>query len=215
MLFNISRTEIQLIVEMGVESDEDLNMELTQSKNCGMCKTKLTQKCLYCNICDILICQTCLGVSSRLFEALNEKKTNSSAVMIVCKPCRNKTFRSIKKHIMNEDKYEDAAKKMEEIADKVDSMTNVMEIKIKLLESISEKNDDHEPVLTGMNEQEIKNVIKSSYAEALKDNMEHHEEMKGAVKQAMSENKKKTTQKIESTNGIILYFSIIVPKVKF
>ena len=87
---------------MGVESDEDLDMELTQSKNCGMCKTKLTQKCLCCNICDILISQTCLGVSSRLFEALNEKKRNSSAVMIVCKPCRNKALRSIKKQIMNE-----------------------------------------------------------------------------------------------------------------
>ena len=71
-LCNISRTEIQqLIVEMGVESNEDLDAELTQSKNCGMCKSKLTQKCLYCNIRDI---QTCLGVSTRLFKALNEKK---------------------------------------------------------------------------------------------------------------------------------------------
>ena len=208
-LFNISRTEIQqLIAEMGVESDEDLDMELTQSKNCGMCNTKLTQKCLYCNICDILICQTCLGVSSKLFEALNEKKTNSSAVMIVCKPCRNKAFRSIKKQIMNEDKQENAVKKIEEIADKVDSMAKVMETKIKLFESISEKNDDHEPVLTGMNEQEIKNVIKSTYAEALKDNVEHHEEMKGAVKQAISEKQKEDNTKNreqQRNNTIFLY----------
>ena len=59
-------------------------------------------------------------------------------------------------------KQENAAKKIEEIADKVDSMTKVMETKIKLLEGISERNDDHEPVLTGMNEKEIRNVIKST-----------------------------------------------------
>ena len=136
--------------------------------------------------------------------------------MIVCKPCRNKAFRSIKKQIMNEDQQEDVAKKMEEIADKVDSMTKVMETKIKLLESIPEKNDDHEPVLTGMNEQEIRNVIKSTYAEALKDNMEHHEEMKGAVKQAMSEKQKEdNTKNREHQRNNTIFLALTVPKVKF
>ena len=172
-----------------------------------MCETKLTLKCLYCDICDLLICKTCLGVSTELFDQLNDKNSNSSAVMIVCKPCRNKAFRSIKKQIINQDKQEKSVKKMEEIAEKVDCMKKVMETKMKLLENISEKNDN-ETAINGMNENKIKEVIKSTYAEALKDNAESHEEMKGALKQAIFEKQKEDNNRIrenQRNNTIFLY----------
>ena len=77
----------------------DNNAELSQNKTCGVCQNKLTLKCLYCNLCDMLLCLTCLEISTQLFDVLNDAATSSPAVMIVCQLCRNESFQIIRKHI--------------------------------------------------------------------------------------------------------------------
>ena len=85
---------------------------------------------------------------------------------------------------------------------------------MKLLESISEKNNN-QTAINGMNENKIKEVIKSTYAEALKDNTENHEEMKGALKQVIFEKQKEDNNRIrENPSEIILYSCTTALKAK-
>ena len=54
-----------------LSSESDSDIELSQNKTCGICKIKLTMKCLYCNLlCDKLVCLPCLDMNTKLFDVL-------------------------------------------------------------------------------------------------------------------------------------------------
>ena len=60
---------------------------------------KYYKKCLCCDICDKLICCTCLNVNNKLFNVLIEAKINYTALLVACQKCRTSAFKVIKNEI--------------------------------------------------------------------------------------------------------------------
>ena len=54
--------------------------EVGKNTKCGTCEEILQKKCLCCDICNKLICCTCLNVNNKLFTVLNDTKINSTAL---------------------------------------------------------------------------------------------------------------------------------------
>ena len=186
-----------------LSSESDSDIELSQNKTCGICKIKLTMKCLYCNLCDKLVCLPCLDMNTKLFDVLNNTKTSSSAVMIVCKHCRDKSFKVIKKHINDGKQQKDTTDMMNAMVNKFDKINVAVDERLQKLENLNKKI---------LNESKIKDVMRDSYAEAIKNNAtknkHDHEEMKGAIKQAMEEKQEedKSREKIVNKNSTLFIY---------
>ena len=188
------------------ESDDN---ERICNLDCEVCQTKLTAKCLYCNLCDKLVCLNCLGITTKLFDVLTEKKTNSSAVLIVCKPCRNNAFKTIKKEInRKEESKKNESMEIKNMMEKLEHLSNTFEEKMDKLENFEQlsKSIKNAP-------SQIQDALKISYADVMKNTEKRHtlpneDTIKGVVKQALTENKEEEDKKNkEETKGstIIIY----------
>ena len=178
---------------MEYESDDD---ERSNNPNCGICQTKLNAKCLYCNLCDKLVCQSCLGITKNLLDVLIEKKTNSSAVLIVCKPCRNNAFKTIKREINRKEECEkNESMELKKMMTKLEHLSNTIQEKMEKLENVEKLNKSIINAPT-----QIKDAIKITYADVMKNTEKQHnlpseDTIKVVMKQALTE--KKNNKKIK------------------
>ena len=84
----------------------------------------------------------------KLFEVLNlrEKRSTSSAVMIVCKPCRNGAFKTLTSKIQTTDKDAENAEKMAESVEKmihrVETLTTAVINKMTELNKLGNLSED-------------------------------------------------------------------------
>ena len=101
-------------VALAMTAEHNIDAESNVKSHCGCCiKAKINTRCLYCDMCDEIFCVPCLGISIKIFDVLNlrEKRLTSSAVMIVCKPCRNGAFKTLASKIQTTDKDAENAEK--------------------------------------------------------------------------------------------------------
>ena len=109
------------------------------------CDEILTKNCLCCDICNKLICYSCLNVNNKLFNVLNEAKIYSTALLVACQKCRTSTFKVIKNEINqkstmleNNSKFEDMEHRFGKLSTKVENNMNKMERLESLNESIKQ-----------------------------------------------------------------------------
>lgn len=119
--------------------DEVTEVKIGKNTKCGTCNEKLQMKCLCCDICNKLICCSCLNVSTKLFNIL--KESNSTALLVACQKCRTNTFNTIKKEIEQRDTLQMSDKKFENIVQKLESLSTKVEDNMKKLERIETLNE--------------------------------------------------------------------------
>ena len=157
--------------------------EVGKNTKCGTCEEILQKKCLCCDICNKLICCTCLNVNNKLFNVLNDTKINSTALLVACQKCRTSTFKVIKNEINqkstmleNNNKFEDMVHRFEKLSTKVENNMKKLEGLESLNESIKQAPEK----------------LKTTYAEmANKGNITQidRDTIKHSVKMALKESK--------------------------
>lgn len=158
------------------------------AKDCALCKKKLGKECMICDLCDRHICITCLAIDKNLFNLLNEETTNSASLMTICHQCRNDAFRHIKTEIKLKTKNNEAAKKFDEMIEKVEQISTNVQNNLEKIGNLVQLNDN----------------IKS-YSDVLKT---EPDKIKGAVKLAILENRKEEEireKEDKISSSVVLY----------
>ena len=198
-------------VALAMTAEHNIDAVSNVKSDYGCCKAKLNTRCLYCDMCDEIFCVPCLGIPIKLFDVLNlrEKRSTSSAVMIVCKPCRNGAFKTLASKIQTTDKDAENAEKMQESVEKMIHKVNTLTYvnnkmaELNTLESLSEDIKEAPKKLT--------EAIQGRYADAIKNSDSKNSDPDifiDAVKKAMAEKEKEDHLKEkekERGSSIIMY----------
>ena len=129
--------------------------------------------------------------------------------MIVCKPCRNNAFKTIKREISRkEETGKNESMEIKKMIAKLEHLDNTIKEKMDKFENFEQLNK----TITNAPKQ-IKDTIKMTYADVMKNTEKQHtmpseDTIKGVVKQALTEKKEEEEKKNkEETKGstIIIY----------
>ena len=199
-------------VALAMTAEHNIDAVSNVKSHCGCCKTKLNTRCLYCDMCDEIFCVPCLGIPIKLFDVLNlrEKRSTSSAVMIVCKPCRIGAFKTLASKIQTTDKDTENAEKMQESVEKmihkVNTLTTAVNNKMAELNKLESLSEDIKQAPKKLTE-----AIQGSYADAVKNSDSKNSDPDifiDVVKKVMAEKEKEDQLKEkeqERGSSIIMY----------